>query len=542
MPVEKGMVPVIKVGAIPDDLVIIQPGGAELGLKTFAEAAFGLGIDVDVFGDVGVHVNCSVSLVERFGCLKTGFNGNGDGRSFAAAHDYHNVRVVDIASGSNIWDFAATDETLTGVALSPDGQTLATGSAYTDGTIKLWNVRTHEFMGQLDGHRGWIQWLEFLPDGKSLVSSDDAVQLWDVKTRQPLKSLRGYGADAFCMAASPDGRWLANGGWSGQVGLWDTSSTTTRRPTYRTLPGIVQKIWAFSPDNQWIGALQGGGVKVYDAKTFQLLAEPAMPSTNINGFAFSPDLRLLIATDDKGYLNVWDLKGKRMLTNFLAHAVSANVIGSGFLADGRRLLTCGGDGLVREWDTATWQETSHWQISPDVLAHFVAWDLCPAKGLVAMSSVDPAGNGVIELIEADNPSRRRRAVCGSLNDLAFSPDGTTLAVLYDSKLELWDAQTLTSKDPPLSSGGHSVRFSPDGLRVIASGDGKNAMTIWDVNSREKVGILEGKGSIFRNADCSPDGSMMGSANLYGALHLWRAPSWAEIAAAEANGKTDARLP
>jgi hypothetical protein len=39
------------------DAVIIKPSSAELGLKTFAEAAFGLGIDVDAFGDVGVHVN-----------------------------------------------------------------------------------------------------------------------------------------------------------------------------------------------------------------------------------------------------------------------------------------------------------------------------------------------------------------------------------------------------------------------------------------------------------------------------------------------------
>ena len=39
------------------DAVIIEPGGAEFGLETFAETAFGLGIDVDEFGDVGVHVN-----------------------------------------------------------------------------------------------------------------------------------------------------------------------------------------------------------------------------------------------------------------------------------------------------------------------------------------------------------------------------------------------------------------------------------------------------------------------------------------------------
>ena len=74
------MMPIIEVGAIPSNVVIIEPCGSKFSLETFAEAAFGLGIDVDAFGDVGVHVNCSVSLVERFGCLKTGFGGNGDGR------------------------------------------------------------------------------------------------------------------------------------------------------------------------------------------------------------------------------------------------------------------------------------------------------------------------------------------------------------------------------------------------------------------------------------------------------------------------------
>jgi hypothetical protein len=71
MAVGKGMVPVIEVGAVPVDAVIIEPGGAEFGLETFAEAAFGLGIDVDAFGDVGVHVNSwSVLMFLRFGRLK----------------------------------------------------------------------------------------------------------------------------------------------------------------------------------------------------------------------------------------------------------------------------------------------------------------------------------------------------------------------------------------------------------------------------------------------------------------------------------------
>jgi hypothetical protein len=80
MAVGKRMMTVIEIGTVPTDLVIIQPGGAELGLETFAEAAFRLGIDVDAFGDAGVHVNSSVLNFERSGRWKRGGGGNGPGR------------------------------------------------------------------------------------------------------------------------------------------------------------------------------------------------------------------------------------------------------------------------------------------------------------------------------------------------------------------------------------------------------------------------------------------------------------------------------
>src|ERR1039458_2625807 len=80
MAVGKGMVPVIEIGAVPMDGVIVEPGGAELGLETFAETAFGLRIDVDAFGDVAVHVNASVWRLEGSGRLKVGAADNGAGR------------------------------------------------------------------------------------------------------------------------------------------------------------------------------------------------------------------------------------------------------------------------------------------------------------------------------------------------------------------------------------------------------------------------------------------------------------------------------
>ena len=79
MPVGKRLVSVIEIGTIPSNLVMVKPGGSKFSLETFAEAAFGLGIDVDAFYDV--HVNSwSVLIFERFGRLKAFCCGSGDWR------------------------------------------------------------------------------------------------------------------------------------------------------------------------------------------------------------------------------------------------------------------------------------------------------------------------------------------------------------------------------------------------------------------------------------------------------------------------------
>jgi hypothetical protein len=45
--------------------------------------------------------------------------------------------------------------------------------------------------------------------------------------------------------------------------------------------------------------------------------------------------------------------------------------------------------------------------------------------------------------------------------------------------------------------------------------------------------LAGEGSIFSSVGFSPDGNwLMARSSLQGHVHLWRAPSWAEIDAAQ----------
>jgi WD40 repeat protein len=68
------------------------------------------------------------------------------------------------------------------VAFSPDGKTLASGSA--DHTIKLWEVATGKEQATLKGHTRVVTSVAFSPDGKTLASgsTDKTIKLWDVTT------------------------------------------------------------------------------------------------------------------------------------------------------------------------------------------------------------------------------------------------------------------------------------------------------------------------------------------------------------------------
>jgi len=55
--------------------------------------------------------------------------------------------------------------------------------------------------------------------------------------------------------------------------------------------------------------------------------------------------------------------------------------------------------------------------------------------------------------------------------------------------------------------------------------------LWDVDSLQELLTLEAQGSTFNRVAFSPDGNILAASNGQGVLHLWRAPSFPEIEAA-----------
>ena len=130
-------------------------------------------------------------------------------------------------------------------------------------------------------------------------------------------------------------------------------------------------------------------------------------------------------------------------------------------------------------------------------------------------------------------------------DVTFSPDGKLFAEASDlGQAKLWEATTLQEVETlrGFLMGAHSVAFSPDGKRLAIGSNGIEAIKLWDVESRQELLTLEGEGSFFYRTAFSPDGNGLGSMTARCVLHFWHAPSWEEIAEAEAKEKTEIQRP
>lgn len=107
------------------------------------------------------------------------------------------------------------------LGLSPDGQTLYSGGC--DGKLVFWNIADAEVkpLRTIEAHQGWLRTLSVSPDG-SLVATggnDKVVKVWNTQTGELVKQWQGHAKNVYSVQFMPDGKRVLSGDLGGVVQL-----------------------------------------------------------------------------------------------------------------------------------------------------------------------------------------------------------------------------------------------------------------------------------------------------------------------------------
>jgi eukaryotic-like serine/threonine-protein kinase len=479
----------------------------------------------------------------------------------AALSKGNQLWVLDLTTGITCWNAQSTSAVFRTIAFSPNGKLLATCSVWDDAEVRLWDVASGQRLRVLEGHLTTVSDLAFWPDDQTLATSscDTTIRLWDLATGQCRRVLRGHQTDVTCLTQALGGKMLASGSSDGAVCLWDTEAIA-RQPRSPIVLTNIQRPWCFAADGQAVICRNAAGSVVrLQGTNFELSRTLALGAMGSHyDFRFSEGGWWLARSSTNGVVRLWNLRSGlelqpiRVCNNLVMVATFLDEQGRFLtvhsaqddtqrLVDWREILVC-------EWEAPTGRRlrswTTTWPSGPLNLAYNV--DFLHAANHDSLIILGPTGDYNIVSLDSDQVMTNVLGLRYFEGSAAVSWDRRWLAV-PGSVLELKPATVLGPRFARMWAVGstnsigtfggfitpvHSTAFSPDGTRLALGSSGKEALKLYDTESQQELITLEANGTLVY-LKFSADGHYLGASGYNGSLNLWYAPSWEEIASAEA---------
>jgi HEAT repeat protein len=268
---------------------------------------------VDLGNDLLVTADAKKAFLRRMStgeCFKTITEHDDNLTGIAIAPQHQLLATATLAGTIGLWSLPdgspvktieAHEETAWDLAISRDGQLMAsvgTGADYK-GTLRLWSLPDGELVRELQDAPN--ERVVFSPDQRQVVCVKDKVCIWNVSDGQlvctmksPIGSLRIGDA-----VVSPDGRFFAAAGSAGQVCLFSLSDGSLVQ-TLRQHECDVNRV-RFSCDSRLLASGDvSGNLRWFTAPDWTPLNMPSMIWSNVSDLAMNPEGTILVEYGSAG--------------------------------------------------------------------------------------------------------------------------------------------------------------------------------------------------------------------------------------------------
>ena len=249
------------------------------------------------------------------------------------------------------------------------------------------------------------------------------------------------------------------------------------------------------------------------------------PAYGVKSVAFSSDGTRIVSGGGDGIIRLWDAStGKQIGEPFTGHSEDVNSVA--FSPDGVMIVSGGDDRTIRLWDASTGQQIAIFLTSYRVFSVSFSPD-----GTRVVGGEGAPDIGAISLWDANTGeqiSERLNGRVWTVRSVAFSPDGSQIVseeegVGIDGMVYLWDANTGEQIGGPFV--GHvgsvwSTAFSPDGTRIVSGGE-DGTIYLWEAKTGELIGVpLTGHSGTVWSVAFSPDGNRIVSGGEDSTIRFW----------------------
>lgn len=289
-----------------------------------------------------------------------------------------------------------------------------------------------EIIGKLEGHRGYVEQMALLPDGRlASAARDQSVRIWNLTTGKA-ESVFEHESRLEGIVAIADGR-LAAAEQNGLVTIWNPRAAQAEAKLPRR-PGELHAIAALA-DGRLVGGYSSGEIAIWNVSNRTLDKTIKAADAAVLRLAALPDGRIA-AGDASGTVQIWDPTGD----------------------DAPRLVgKAGGDGAVSGLVTS-------------------------ADGRLAFTTARSHDVSILSLATGNNIEQTLPITLGQRAEaLAFLPGGPLAVLESEARIVLWnakDGKRLANFEVASDTPYEAAAILPlgNGRLAVALGDG--AIALW----------------------------------------------------------------